>query len=380
MIASLRQDKILTPGLKKEMTQANHINPKLINASYPDKTKFNLRSSIAGQMKFNKNPSISNNLKKMSLNVYSKRNNINNATRTSKKILGICHIGNPSTFIKMEKYINNLLNINASYVNYSITLIAALITSLPAEFVNYVKLKYPQIIFIETPNAGFDIGSFFNILKYCKENNLECDYVIKVHTKTDDEWRNIMLNSLAGSTNDIHKILKNFEDPTIGLICDGKINCMNIGSPSNKNYIHLKYLIEKFNIDIRPNVNVRFAAGTMFWVRYSILKQIFWECDFNNILEDFNSVDTFDWNWYKRANIHTINKGDINSMNTKDAAYKHYLQCGQHNNLSPNLFHAIKHNTRSEKLRDAMIEHAYERFFSYMVVSLKYKQYFIINK
>ena len=345
-----------------------------------------LNISAVAQLNLHNRQSAINNFKKMNLyarpkgnvNIYEKSND--NVINTPKKILGICHIGSAKTFVKMEKYINILLNINAAYVNYSITLIAALIDTLPEDFVNYVKLKYPQIIFIDTPNAGFDIGSFFSILKHCKENNLEFDYVIKVHTKTIDEWRNNMLDTIAGSINYIHNILKTFENPKIGLICDGTMECINNGSQTNNNYVHLKYLIEKYNINISPNANVRFAAGTMFWIRYCILKKIFWERDFNNILEEFNSLDTFDWNWYKCANRHIINERDITAMNNKEVAHNHYLQYGVPNNLSSNLFHAIEYNTRSKKLRDAMIEHAYERFFSYMVVSLKYKQHFINNK
>lgn len=377
MIANLKQR-----GQNKVITPLQPIKRQVI-----DHVHYNLGKCVPTQMSVNK-CNVVNKLKILNLTVTPKYNNVNrvnvknmdNVTQTPKTILGICHIGSVNIFIKMEKYINNLLNINKAYANYSITIIAALINSLPVGFINHVKLKYPQIIFIETPNAGFDIGSFFNILKYCKDNNLEFDYIIKVHTKTNDKWRNSMLTSLVGSTNCIHNILKIFEDPSIGLICDGTINCMNNGTPTNNNYAHLKYLIEKYNINISPNTNVRFAGGTMFWVRYSILKKIFWECDFNNILEEFNSVDTFDWNWYKCANRHKFKERDINAMINKDIAHTHYFQYGKSNNLSPNLFHAINYNTQSTKLRDAMIEHAYERLFSYMVISLKFKQYFINNE
>ena len=393
---TVQPNKLLKQGLRKKVTlpvqQPNHtsMQPQPINKITMQQQVKNVAyndnpSNLNILLDAHKQTSASNKFKKMHLNDTSKGNikihvNSNNVSNTPKKILGICHIGSANTFIKMEKYIDNLLNITSTYVNYSITLIAALIDTLPEDFVNYVKLKYPQIIFIDTPNAGFDIGSFFSILKYCKENNLDFDYVIKVHTKTIDEWRERMLDTIAGSINYIHNILKTFENQKIGLICDGTMECINNGSQTNNNYMHLKYLIEKYNINISPNANVRFAAGTMFWIRYCILKKIFRGHDFNNILEEFNSLDTFDWNWYKCANGDIIAAHEIIGMKNKEISYKHYLQYGVPNNLSPNLFHAIKYNTRSEKLRDAMIEHAYERFFSYMVVSLKYTQYFMVNK
>ena len=82
-----------------------------------------------------------------------------------------------------------------------------------------------------------------------------------------------------------------------------------------------------------------------------------------------------DRNWYLCAN-----KQFITGINTKEEAYSHYLTNGKNNGLSPNVFHAIKFKTKSDKLRDGMIEHGYERLFSYAIEDLGYTQYFIQDK
>ena len=172
---TVQPNKLLKQGLRKKVTlpvqQPNHtsMQPQPINKITMQQQVKNVAyndnpSNLNILLDAHKQTSASNKFKKMHLNDTSKGNikihvNSNNVSNTPKKILGICHIGSANTFIKMEKYIDNLLNITSTYVNYSITLIAALIDTLPEDFVNYVKLKYPQIIFIDTPNAGFDIAS-----------------------------------------------------------------------------------------------------------------------------------------------------------------------------------------------------------------------------
>ena len=61
----------------------------------------------------------------------------------------------------------------------------------------------------------------------------------------------------------------------------------------------------------------------------------------------------------------------------KERLFDHYQRHGKSLGLSGNLYHAIKYSTNSFQLRDAMIEHAYERFFGYAIHRLKYQLKFI---
>ena len=141
------------------------------------------------------------------------------------------------------------------------------------------------------------------------------------------------------------------------------------------NQNHLIYLMKKFNLNISYHRMIQFTGGTVFWIRFNILKDIFFGHDFNNIISELNDDTTFDWNWYICANKNIVSS--ISQITNKEEALLHYKENGQDNRLSGNLFHALKFNTRSIKLRDAMIEHAYERLFSYATEEKLYDQIFL---
>lgn len=289
-----------------------------------------------------------------------------------KRILCICHNGNMQIFKKLEKYIDNLLKLNSSEIE--VTLFINTINTFNVSEINYIKKKFPYAKHIIVPNFGFDIASFFTVLKICKENNLEFDYVIKIHTKTNDLDREKLLIPILGSVNRIKIILDIFNNNNIGLI--GSLSSMfyNYDKLAIHNQNHLKYLLDKFNLSINYELPIQFIGGTMFWIKYEVLKKIFWSFNFDEINTELNNDKSFDWNWYVIANnIKT-------KITTKEEALKHYINYGKINNLSPNIFHALNFNTKSHKIRDGMIEHAYERFFSYAVENYNYIQYFIQEK
>ena len=291
-----------------------------------------------------------------------------------KRILCICHNGNTDVFKKIEKYIENLMSLNSFDVE--ITLFINTINTIKDDEIEYIKKKYPYAKHIITDNFGFDIGSFFTILNICKQNNYEFDYVIKIHTKTSDIEREKLLNPLLGSINRIKIILDILNDEKIGLIGSRLTTFYNYDKLLIHNENHLKYLLKKYKISKNYNESIQFIGGTMFWIKYDVLKKIFWDYDFNNIINELNTETSFDWNWYICANKKFI----TTQINNKEDSHKHYVEYGLVKNLSPNIFHAIKFNTNSLKLRDGMIEHAYERFLSYAVEDYGYTQYFIQNE
>jgi hypothetical protein len=293
-----------------------------------------------------------------------------NKINYKKQILCICHNGNIHIFKKLEKYIQNLMELNS--FDIEITLFINTINTIGLNEIEYIKNKFPSAKHIIIQNFGFDIGSFFMILKICKENNYEFDYVVKIHTKTSDTDRDNLLKPILGSVNRIKLILNILENEKIGLVGSKRSMFYNYDKLSVHNQNHLKYLLEKFKVSINYYECLQFIGGTMFWTKYEILKKIFWSYNFDDIIHELNTENSFDWNWYVCAN----NKF-TNNIKTKEEAYKHYNNYGNINGLSPNIFHAIKFNTKSEKLRDGMIEHAYERFFSYAIENLGYIQYFI---
>lgn len=291
----------------------------------------------------------------------------------SKKILVLCHIGNIITFKKMEHYIQNA--IDASDENCKIHVVFNIINTIDEIDKKYIETKYPDSEIKVNDNFGFDIGSFFMYLKKCKELNIDYDYIFKIHTKTSDIERENLIKPLLGSINRIKLIIEMLNNNKIGLI--GSKRCMyyNYDKLSIHNQNHLIYLLNKYNLDIPHHKMVQFIGGTIFCIRFDILKHVFWKYNFNDILNELNNDTSFDWNWYIHANRGVMS--EITNITNKEDAYKHYIDVGIKNNLSGNLFHALKYNTKSDKLRDAMIEHAYERLFSYIIENNALEQIFL---
>jgi len=104
------------------------------------------------------------------------------------------------------------------------------------------------------------------------------------------------------------------------------------------------------------------------------LKKLFWNHQFSDLTEELNDETSFDWNWYIFANEDYIDSKE--SMN-KDKALRHYECYGKQCGLSPNLFQAVKHGNKTSIFRDGMIEHGYERLFSYATESFGYQQCFL---
>jgi len=305
--------------------------------------------------------------------VFENRNVKQESINFNKQILLICHIGNAAIFKKMEHYIDNA--IDTSCEEYYFHIVLNIVNSLDKNDINYIRKRFPKAEIRLNNNFGFDIGSFFTYLKKCKAENISYDYVIKIHTKTSDIERDNLIKPILGSVNRIKLILSMIDNDNVGLI--GSRRCMyyNHDKLAFHNQNHLMYLINKFGLNIPHYKMVQFTGGTIFWMKFSVLKDIFWDHNFTNILDELNDESSFDWNWYVCANQPIVNS--LSSITDKESAYKHYMNIGKKKNLSTNLFHALQHNTVSMKLRDAMIEHAYERFFSYAVEDKMLKQLFI---
>ena len=288
------------------------------------------------------------------------------------KILCICHIGSYHVFIKMKNYIDNL--ISAHYDDYNLTIYFNIIETIDKEKMNELKELYPDDNFIISENYGFDIGSFFHILEIVKQRKEKYDFVLKIHTKTNNDKRTELLEPILGSIQTIRKIIQEFrENDDIGIIASRKGRCIDSHTDFIRNQSYLQKLVTWFFNEQTRITKQAYVTGTMFWMRFSILQETFMKINITNIINSMNNIHTFDWNWYYYAN----NKFLMNITLNENVLYEHYIEQGEKMNLSGNIFHAIKNGTRSFHLRDGMIEHAYERFFCYASHRLGKKILFI---
>ena len=44
---------------------------------------------------------------------------------------------------------------------------------------------------------------------------------------------------------------------------------------------------------------MQFIGGTMFWIKFDILKKIFWSHNFDNIMSELNNENSFESKSYK---------------------------------------------------------------------------------
>ena len=125
-------------------------------------------------------------------------------------------------------------------------------------------------------NRGRDVLPFLNIVSTFPENTYT--YICKLHTKkTGDSplghvWRKLLYFDLLGSDTTVKSIINLFDNnPKIGIVT-GKNTILDSQRYAYGNDNKIDYLAEK--TDILYNQNYLFPAGTMFWIRSELLKEL----------------------------------------------------------------------------------------------------------
>ena len=158
---------------------------------------------------------------------------------------------------------------------------------------DYIKNSFPNAKIFWFDDKGLDIGPFFHILKHFIENDLNYEYLIKLHTKKSiksvgeergNNWRIGLVRSLIGSNETFKKNISLFD-------LDGNIN---IGG--NVDYFYrdptLDWLRDElYNLKLIKDLhnsyefdNRLIISGTMFMVRYKVYKEFFTISDIDRIL------------------------------------------------------------------------------------------------
>lgn len=276
-------------------------------------------------------------------------NIIYNNFRIIHNIAITLQIGNWYVFKKMEHYLNNFKNIN---VNIYFVLINDIVND---EIIEYLKNNYKYSVILSAENRGMDIGLFLVNLYFMKKNNINHKYIFKIHTKTNDDFRNQTLNILMKDHNKIIENIKLLSSDNVGIYAGNFIyKYSNDRGVFESNYYHLKNLVNYlYNEELNTN-NLEFVAGTMFIIKSKIF-------DILNIhiieylYKSLNNIETLDYYWYS-----VFYKININQKDKIDNDYHRNIKTKYPNNMS----YSIK--TNKPGLRDCMIEHAMERLFGYI--------------
>ena len=337
-----------TDNIWKDLIYLDFNNKTLINNYFPNKSgKFKIDDNI-----------LYVDIDKWGIEkIYMNNNSRNNKYYTIKyedfkKIYNIAlllQIGNWKTFLKMEKYLKNFNKINVNIYFILISEIAE------PENIEYLKLKYKEIVIIITENKGMDIGLFLAGLHYININNHYHDFIIKLHTKTNDEFRDSVLNKLIGDQDIIINNIKKISKENIGMISGTNIYKYNEYKDAfNSNYYHLDNIIKYlYNEDIN-NDYLEFVAGTFFICKYKIFK-ILNNNNIEYIYNNLNNYNSLDYYWYS-----VYYQIDIND---KKLIYSDYVN-NKNDRFPNNINYSIR--TNQSGLRDCMLEHAMERLFGYI--------------
>lgn len=218
--------------------------------------------------------------------------NKNNSLIINNVNLCVCvHIFKVEIYYDIERYLINLKN--ADY-NYDLYINIATNTEIELEKIEYkellnalYKLKKENTInnlFITySDNRGMDIGGFMKSYIKILENGINYKYLIKIHTKTNDNWRFALLYSLLGNKKLIDNNFNLLKNNNIGMVGNQTIP---LNWSINKNsYNYIDIYMKQFNIPICVEGN--FVPGTIFIIKNEIFKKYFTKKDLEKCYNDF---------------------------------------------------------------------------------------------
>jgi hypothetical protein len=191
-----------------------------------------------------------------------KNYNIINDSVFDSKMVTIFHIGNIDIGIlmlyEMKKidYIKNsglIININSNIDNQS-------------TIINYVKNNFKNNIIVNIPNLGQDISPSLIMYDILKKKDINFDYVLKLHTKGNSYWLELLTNGLIN--NNIFPIIELMEkEKNIGIIGSEKYNIKLKNSKNNRILLNLNYN----NSQIYES---HFIGGTIFLCKENIIGNV----------------------------------------------------------------------------------------------------------
>jgi lipopolysaccharide biosynthesis protein len=172
-----------------------------------------------------------------------------------------------------------------------------------ARIISAIKTEFPGALVIATPNKGKDIGGKLALIDFIIKTGRDPEYLIFLHDKisphsiTGDRWRTKLFSIIDPVK--IRTILDDFRsNKKVGIIGAKDFIKNEYDEKKDKlettNSIKLRELMAKYHLTI---TNYTFIAGTMFWIRGTILKKFFstyspLSC--RATLEDGNPTDQYE--------------------------------------------------------------------------------------
>jgi len=181
---------------------------------------------------------------------------------SENKLALIIHVGNTDVFKDIietyPKFFNNNLDI---YITYNDSNKYKIINSL-----------VPNSTKILVENKGMDIGPFLLVVDYFKKNKLSYNYYIKIHTKSDKEWRNKLIKPIYNNlnlflTNGLSNQVEMYGSSDYLFDVNFTYNYKYVLDILNRNYPDYTNTFKKYCINENTDTCVKkpyFVAGTIF--------------------------------------------------------------------------------------------------------------------
>lgn len=151
----------------------------------------------------------------------------------------------------------------------------------------HLASKSNVAFFHKVDNFGMDIGGFFQILPHIQG---KYTYILKLHTKRDKNWRNIMFNSLIGSKERFDRNVRSLqEEPKNGMLVPAKYH-FNIARWSGNLRPHFLRIAADYGIT-SLHEDKHFSAGTCFFVRSVFIDYIKSNVEINRVRGERNYIN-----------------------------------------------------------------------------------------
>lgn len=181
----------------------------------------------------------------------------------------IFNIGTLSTVYKMENYLKNISQLKNC--GFFITFNDNLFDNLDEinNYITYVdNIFKDNLTILKVKNKGFDIGSFYLTQDYLIKEDIKYNFFMKLHTKTNDDWRRELCDTLFGDLKTLENILENMDE--VCLYGAKKWELMlDIGNILTINEI-LKNNSDIYNALPQPY----FIGGTIFIARKEVVDKL----------------------------------------------------------------------------------------------------------
>ena len=200
----------------------------------------------------------------------------------------ICHLYYQDLFEEMIDKIKNLDN-DIFNVDYYFTLTEDSSTIGQTKWLKDKIMKiFPKANIYVLPNKGLDIGPFLLTIGEIYKKNINYDYLIKIHTKKSirtsgkyfgSKWRQNLLNILDKDKLSVIKehINKNqYMIASNNWIISYDTDMLNFNS------------IQKLKNELNIKKGNEFVGGTMFWIKFSIIKKYL---TMENILKYYEDLE-----------------------------------------------------------------------------------------